>query len=64
MVSGKEYLVTKCRTNSGKQKLYMCVLIVLVYHIWSERNQRRMQGKQGIVEAIIKQCQVILAWCS
>lgn len=60
----KDFLVTQCTTNSGKQRLYICAITVLVYYIRREGNQRRMQGKQSTVEAVIKQCKLLLAWCS
>lgn len=60
----RDFLITQCTTNSGKQRLYRYVFTVLVYQVWTERNQRRMQGRQRTVDAIIQQSQFILAWCS
>lgn len=56
-------LIVHCSSNNGRQRLYRCVLTVLVYHLWMERNQRRMQGKKRAVEAIVYQCQLLVAWC-
>lgn len=60
----KEFLVTQCTTNSGKQRIYRCVVSIVIYHIWKERNQRRMQGNKCLVDDIVKQCRFILALCS
>lgn len=59
----RSYLLTQCSTNSSKQRLYRCFVNVLVYNIWKERNCRRMKGKNVTSEALVKQCQVMLAWC-
>lgn len=59
----KERLITQCTNNNGKQRLYRCAITILVYHIWSERNQMRFQGKKRSGEDISKQCKYLLAWC-
>lgn len=59
----RNYLLTQCTTNSGYQRGYRCMIAVLVYYIWKERNLRRMQGQQNTTERIIRQCKMALAWC-
>lgn len=59
----RPFLVTQCSTNSGKQRLYRCFISVVVYNIWKERNSRRMKGKQTTSEAVVKQCNILMAWC-
>lgn len=59
----KVYLFSQCTTNSGKQRLYRCIITILIYHIWLERNSRRMQGRQNPVESIVKHCKFLIAWC-
>lgn len=59
----RERLVVRCTTNSGMQRLYRCVATVLVYHVWLERNARRMQGKVNSVEGIVRVCKEMIAWC-
>lgn len=58
---GRERLLAHCTTNSGSQRLYRCAVTVLVYHVWRERNLRRMQRKTTRVEDIVKQCQLLIA---
>lgn len=60
---GRRQLVAHCTNNSGKQKTYRCMVAVMIYHIWKERNNRRMQGVQNSGETIANQCMFILAWC-
>lgn len=60
----REVLIANSSSNSGKQRLYRCVVTVMVYQLWLERNQRRMQGKQRTTEAIIYECKLLVAWCS
>lgn len=59
----RDLLITQCTTNYGKQQAYRCVITLLVYHVWRERNQRRMQGTVNSVESIAKQCKIVIAWC-
>lgn len=59
----RAYMLTHCTTNSGYQRTYRCMLSTLVYHIWKERNHRRMQSKRSTAEQIIKQCKETVAWC-
>lgn len=60
----KEFLIAQCTSNSGKQRAYRCMVSVLVYQIWSERNARRMQAKCRSVEDIVHYCQFLLVTCS
>lgn len=60
----KEFLLTQCTTNSGKHRFYRYSVTMLVYHIWRERNQRRMQHKRSSVDCIMQQYKVLIAWCS
>lgn len=57
----REILINHCTTNSGKQRTYRCDVTVLVYHVWMERNRKRMQGTMHEVEKIIQQCKIMLA---
>lgn len=59
----REFLLSQCTTNSGKQRLYRSVVTVVVYQIWLERNSRRMQQKSRSVEVIVKYCQFVLVLC-
>lgn len=43
----KTFLISQCSNNSGKQRLYRCVVAVFIYHIWKEKNHRRMQDNTG-----------------
>lgn len=56
----RSYLLAHCTTNSGYQR---CMIVVLIYYIWKERNHRRMQGQHTTVDSLIRQCKVALVWC-
>lgn len=58
------YLFTQCTTKSGSQILYRSVISVLIYHIWKERNQRRLQDRKRLVEEVVEQCKQVLIFCN
>lgn len=60
----RNFLLTQCTTNSGKQKMYICVFSVVVYHIWRGRNHMRIKGTKQAMENIVKHCKIVMAWCS
>lgn len=50
-------LLRHCTTNNiGKQTLYRCVTTIMVYNLWKEMNNRRMQGKHSTLDELVKQC--------
>lgn len=58
------YLLTQRTTKNGSQKLYKCVISVLIYYIWKERNHRIMQKRKCLVEEVMEECKVVLSICS
>lgn len=57
------YVFAQCTTNSGAQRRFRCMFVIVVYYIWKEMNQQRLQGKKSTMESVLKQCKVVLAWC-
>lgn len=55
----KVFLLSQCTNNNRRQRLYMCMVAVISYHLWRERNDRRMKGKKNSEEMIIEQCKVM-----
>lgn len=59
----KNFIISQSTNNNAKQRLYRCMVSVVSYHVWKERNTRRLQGKEAVEEIIIRQCQLMLAVC-
>lgn len=57
------FLMSQCTNNNVKQRLYRCVFSVVSYHLWRERNARRLQGKKTTEDIVVRQCQFVLAVC-
>lgn len=59
----KRVLLSHCTNNNCHQRLYRCVLVVMIYHIWRARNHRRLQGKVVQIAEVVHQCKVVIALC-
>lgn len=59
----KQYMETMCTNNNMQQRLYRCMLAIVSYNLWKERNGRRMQNMKNRVEIVARQCQVMMAIC-
>lgn len=35
----RDFLISQCTNNNGRQRLYRCAMAILVYGLWQERNQ-------------------------
>lgn len=60
---GRRLLEAHCTNSNGKQRVYRSMVCVLIYHIWKERNGRRMKGSVNSADVIANQCMFMLAWC-
>lgn len=45
----RQVVLAKSINNNRGQRLYRCMFSIVVYHIWRERNSRRMQGTKGSI---------------
>lgn len=43
------WMIRQCTNNNIQQRAYRCMSAIVVYHVWRERNARRMQGKRSSV---------------
>lgn len=59
----KPIMLAHCTNNNRRQRLYRCMVAIISYHIWRERNGRRMQGKKTCAGEVIKKCKLMLALC-
>lgn len=59
----KRYLISQCTNNNMQQRLYRCMMTIVVYHVWRERNARRLQGKKASEDIVVRQCQIMIAVC-
>lgn len=57
------FLVTQCTNNNGRQKLYCCIVAILIYQVWKERNRRRMKGVATNPMVVVQQCKVLVSVC-
>lgn len=59
----KIFLISRCTNNNKQQRLYRCMFAVVSYHLWRERNARRLQGRRTTEEMIVRQCQIMMSVC-
>lgn len=59
----KVFLYSQCTTNNISQRLYRCMVTVLVYQIWLMRNYKRMQNQPALVENVVKQFKFLIELC-
>lgn len=59
----RRILLAHCTNNNITQRNYRCMVTILVYHLWRERNARRMQRKKERVEEISGACRVMYEIC-
>lgn len=59
----RRIMITQYRSSTRKQSMYRCMLTVIVYEIWRERNRRRMQSVSSSIEIVSQKCKMLIAWC-